>query len=202
MCGRIFHIFHLEVLEEFGILKRIGKLDRVQVTSGNGAGCRTIDFRPGYSLLYELPITRFPPEICRIIVSYLNQADKLSLSLTSKHLQALVGSSLYSDVRLRSKDKLVKFVRSITSRPELCDAIKTYRLEGDICCADDGELGTYFDLDRFTLLRELRYRPTHEANIECPWVLLTFQKIVTGQMIQSLRRRTRPPPNLPLMQLY
>ncbi|KAL4877387.1 hypothetical protein BJY04DRAFT_128637 [Aspergillus karnatakaensis] len=190
----IWVIHHLHVLEYLGIHERIGIIDpktaQVPITSWKAKYAWSIPFTPGYGLPYELPIAKFPPEIVSIIVSYLEPADKLKLARTCKQLHSLVGTSLYSVVRLNGKEALAKFERAVQPKPALCASVRYLRFEGDLCGCGEGseDVYTYPDFNLFPRLRELEFEPENEVIKECPLILPVLYEIVNSSMMQSLRK--------------
>ncbi|KAL5334122.1 hypothetical protein BJX70DRAFT_31078 [Aspergillus crustosus] len=188
--GKLIFVIHkIEVLEEFGICHTIGDPCRIEVTDLHLARGHAFDFRRGYSLSYYLPISQFPLEIFGMVVSYLDQADKLALSRTSKRLAALVGTSLYSEIQLRTQDSLVSFEKLIMSQPDVCRHVRAYMLKGHICHAHEQDLNMALNLERFPLLREFHFRP-HTVLEAFPGLSPLLQRAVTDRWMQggNLRR--------------
>ncbi|KAL4781528.1 hypothetical protein BJX76DRAFT_13777 [Aspergillus varians] len=179
-----------------GIHAKTGTPSEVVFTSP--AHGKTIKFgleSPAYDLPYELPLSRFPQEMFDIIVSYLDQTDKLALLLTSKTLHARVRTSLYSSVKLRGKAGMKKFASTVAHSPIVCDYVRTCWLVGYVCCVDPEEPSIDFDLERLSMLREVRIQPAHAVTQRCSFMIPMLQKIVSGRMIQSLKSCTMTLPS-------
>ncbi|KAJ0419391.1 hypothetical protein BJY00DRAFT_313993 [Aspergillus carlsbadensis] len=74
-------------------------------------------------------LAMLPRMIFSRIASYLDRVDILSLSLTSKGLYTLTEKLLYSTVTLTSNDVMMKFTRTLASRPSLFDLVLRYSIK-------------------------------------------------------------------------
>ncbi|KAL2821468.1 hypothetical protein BJX63DRAFT_427471 [Aspergillus granulosus] len=183
----ILVIQQIEIIRSFGILPKTGRPLPINSTvqlSGEMVGFST---EKQHALLSWHLISRFPLEIFNMIVTNLNQRDKLALSLASKKLCALVTPSLYSVVELRSKKRLVDFAGAMARDPSLRSFVRTCMLEGDVCCIDAEACNFHANtITSLPLLCHLGFQSCHEVTDTCSMIPM-LQRLVSDKILQPLR---------------
>ncbi|KAL5335355.1 hypothetical protein BJX70DRAFT_326903 [Aspergillus crustosus] len=165
----------MEVLEQYGCLKQIGQPGAVHL----GA---PLTGRP-------MDLTRFPPEILDIIVSELDQRDKLALFCTSKQFHTLMEASFYSVVELQTTKSLIAFIDAVGRKPVICGLVRKLTL-GDFCCCIDPRTcdRLFATIERLSLLRDFTFEPIHQLDSRCQSMLSTMvERVFTDKFVENLK---------------
>ncbi|KAL2822547.1 hypothetical protein BJX63DRAFT_427111 [Aspergillus granulosus] len=132
-------------------------------------------------------LSLLPRETINRIASHLDRTDILNLSLASKGLYTLTKKLLYSTVTLRNNDAMIKFTRTLATRPSISDLVLTYSIEGEVDVEPSAGCIIDYHIERLSSLQTLLFRPAHRIEKECRCVSAVTRKLSGGHISQTLK---------------